>query len=539
MKKYCPSLISYVILGVTFILIFTWRMYVEPYFDDFSYLTMPDPQDPDYFWDFKGQHIESIGEALKAGVYHWMSVNGRLANILTFVFLQMPKWMSSLLLAGIFAGNIWLTSYWVNHDKRLNCSWIIPFAVYIYIIFFPNQEYMRSTCFYLNYGGSGLLALLYVILFSSNNSSDKPFRKLILVLISIGAGWMHEQFGIALCGASLLTTILKKDYNRKRVLMLISLVIGTALSALAPSTILRLFNSIEKEELSNHFLTVGSIWFLLPFIIYAAIILSIGIKRSVRSAKDQLRNDSFLLIASLIGLIILFVIGKSLRTIWLSNTMITLALIRAIYDNYKYMKRPLKGLAIGIAAITTGILCSVVYFQTKIDVFEKEVLTQIEKNKEPVVFVDTEISYNIPWYTMNFIIPYSQGDDKIIYYYIQELSGQEISALFLPPKYRDSGFAEWDKVPGNNDFYGIYPLLVSKKPHNPGTKLYITCGKTKSSRNLISRLRSVLNGNPDRGPVKIDKIQKAIDGIGDTVYLSRLQIPGTLRDREVIRIDTI
>ena len=60
-----------------------------------------------------------------------------------------------------------------------------------------------------------------------------------------------------------------------------------------------------------------------------------------------------------------------------------------------------------------------------------------------------------------------------------------------------------------------------------------------SSRNLISRLRSVLNGNPDRGPVKIDKIQKAIDGIGDTVYLSRLQIPGTLRDREVIRIDTI
>ena len=125
--KINSSVYSYIILGTTFIIVCIWRMFVEPYYDDFNYMTVPDSTDSDYFWGFHGKHIENLNDVIKASGNHWLSVNGRFANILTFIFLYMPRWLSSILIAGFFCGSLWLSCYWVNKDRRLSCTWIISF----------------------------------------------------------------------------------------------------------------------------------------------------------------------------------------------------------------------------------------------------------------------------------------------------------------------------------------------------------------------------------------------------------------------------
>lgn len=537
--KINSSVYSYIILGTTFIIVCIWRMFVEPYYDDFNYMTVPDSTDSDYFWGFHGKHIENLNDVIKASGNHWLSVNGRFANILTFIFLYMPRWLSSTLIAGFFCGSLWLSCYWVNKDRRLSCTWIISFLILFYVLFFPFIDHMTSTCFYLNYGGSGFFAILYVVLFYSDSTSEGARRKISLILISFIAGWMHEQFGIALCGASLSIILIDKENRKKRLLMFWSVVAGTALSALAPSTLMRLLPDPTKDSIYNPPLSVGVLWYFFPYILYLSIIIIIWIKKGYNLARIQLRKDLFLLTASLIALTIMFIIGIGARLFWSSHAMITLAIVGSAYNNFSYLQRPLKGFALIMALISCFILSSVAYYQFRISRFEKEVLAQAQKYKRPIIFVDPEITNDIPWYTMNMIQTYSNGDEKILPYLTMGKSSVDIKTIFVPPLYKNKDYTEWDKIKGKNDFYGKYPLLVSEKRQKPGTTLYLTCGKSSPAKTLVSRLRTLACGTPEKGEAIIISSKPTIDSKNNIIYSTTLYIPGTLRDREVLRIDTV
>lgn len=185
-------------LGLGFYLIVT-----PPYMDDIWYMEYLQPwfAAQGITYPENGGNILTHGipwsEIVETWIYHDVSDNRRLANLLAPVLLLFPKWMGSALMTAAWLRCLQLGFKIADIDWRH--SVLVPLFLFMATFMVPWSEHMGILDYQLNYMLSTWLALeLWNML---QKRGDEYERSLICLLLGFIGGMVHEAISAPmLCG---------------------------------------------------------------------------------------------------------------------------------------------------------------------------------------------------------------------------------------------------------------------------------------------------------------------------------------------------
>lgn len=190
------------------------------------------------------RRVETFGDIVDSQVYHYLYVNGRTpAQGVSQIFGGLLGQRAyAIFVAIMMALLVALTVKWVTGRFKASPWWyfITAFA----LLYPPNGGgpwYGLSLgC---NYLLPAVLAMLFLIMFQRGSY---PVAGGLLSLI---LGWSNEAFSVPLSMAALLFWIFKRQQmNRPRIIMTLTLWVGTALTVFSPGTLARAFGGYSAPK---------------------------------------------------------------------------------------------------------------------------------------------------------------------------------------------------------------------------------------------------------------------------------------------------
>lgn len=228
-----------------------WKWLSMPYDDDFSYMRTVVQGNEPVFWDGAGSVISSWGDALSTLWPHYTTINGRLSNLLMFLTVPMPHWLVAFIQALVAAASVWaVLRICSNAAESTVKPWLAAIIAAAFWFWFPWNDNMVSTDYYLNYALPAATMLIYGHLLTNGRKS----HMVLLTVMGFLTGWLHEAFGLsALSGTVVWLAVASKGERRRVFAALEAVAAGCAVSVLAPSTLARIDNFPIDDTIHHTF----------------------------------------------------------------------------------------------------------------------------------------------------------------------------------------------------------------------------------------------------------------------------------------------
>lgn len=205
------------------------------------------PLNSDDVWYMDGVYrasslLERIGVVWRNVVDHMEWDTGRLANILSPVFLVMlPHWVFAVL-TGAAVAMIAALGRRIGGVSRGSFS--VIFILGVTILYLPWDDQIVSVIYALNYVWASVLILASIFIFTrlAEGSTLSRCRMALAFTLCLCAGWMHEGMSIpTLAGLAAYVAVSGRETrsNRRLWLLGLALAVGITLILISPATWVR------------------------------------------------------------------------------------------------------------------------------------------------------------------------------------------------------------------------------------------------------------------------------------------------------------
>ncbi|MCM1153104.1 MAG: DUF6056 family protein [Muribaculum sp.] len=509
-------ILSYIMLAIFAVFVCIWRSMLPLVNDDLMYSHTVLPDEP-LFWDAYGDPISSWGDVFDSCVQHWLVINGRLTNIITFIVLYSPSWIRVALSTFIITATIWMIVVIACGKKGMQSSWMVALLMLLSWKLLPWNDHMASTCYYLNYALPGLMALLFAWIFLSKRKYTS-IEMAVIMLFSFLLGWMHEGISLPLCAAGCVCLFVDKTEVRNKVLIITALAAGTALVVFAPSTLARASRE-AGEQYDFKTVVLKIIPFLYSLYLYVGILILVWWRRGWKCVKQNLRGGIFWLTLSVATIAMCVVLGLTGRMFWALDLAFMILSYRALYYNFEYCRHPHKFIAIIVTVIFAAFMALIIHWQHRLTEINDEIVAQITASNRPIAYTELILPQNIPWYTMGLLYTFDIPNlGYIANSYLPDKSYKGKIVLVLPRSWGGLPYEKWPKIPGKNNFRGQDYLLCSPDSLPENTEIWVTYGEDMPSMHPVkSLLRRVLS-SPNRKKATETHIYKCVTEQNQTLY---------------------
>lgn len=472
---YSPTAI---VLGVITILFFCWRLQIVPSGDDFVY-SHTVSGDSDAFFEVQGAPSGSWTDVALSSWHHWLAVNGRLANVVTFVVMFLPVGVRAALCALAWAGMMMLIMTLGCGRLAGRCAALTAAMVLMGWKWFPWVDNMALTCYYINYGWTCIAALGFVMTF---HTGRYPW---LCPLLGFITGWMHELYGLALIGGYVVLFITGHRYSTRQWTALGLLLVGTLLSALAPGTLLRL-NSHVGGGGSLSLLTVAkdsllTLLHCLSLYVYMLALIIVWIKHGWHKVRQSLTENILWWIVLAICTLSVALLEGGPRMMWLPDAGIMIALLKLIVDNAHSCTKPHPIAAIILTLPSILLLIGITYQQREFSKVFTLYRETAEQHKQPWIIRDITKDPQRQWWA--FDIP-SYPEPTTLWYYANAVvpsnkRGCKDTNFFVTPQAADPqqpSFADLPALSEDGTIRGVWPWVYTTRSIEVGAPLTLDVG---------------------------------------------------------------
>lgn len=448
----------------------SWRLQCFPFGDDMPYsLCFPSDLTQDEFWECVSQTpTVTYSEAFQAATNHYLVINGRLSNIVHILFQPLPDRVEQIangLMCAALLCLIVLASY---GRKGLRSPFAVAVSIICTIIFLPWWDTMVSDDFTVNYVWPSVLVILFLLTFNkvASGCHMAPVAITATGILAFITGWWHEGFAIP-AGAATVTILWEKRqlvrHNRLTWIIFLALLVGF-MTSFSPGQLSRITS--ESNAGGVQFSTTGIYNALRDnklLYLYIIIFLIYVLRKGRGQARTALLDQSPWLAGFAAALFISMMFGGYGRVNWAPTLFLIIANLRLLYHGYRWFDKPLYIPAYLLTAIIVAFFSCVTYWQYKVKANATQIhafIGQRTNMQGSIAYVDAITFRRIPWHTLGFVSNMSYGHNmRSLSYY----SGyRDHMIILLPAKYHGNPFHKGLKIPGNNSFYGIYPIYFSK-----------------------------------------------------------------------------
>lgn len=509
------------------VFVFLWQYFSATMYDDFPFLRIIQDTSSQDYWACKGEYMRNFHDAAVSAINHYKLINGRLTDIIMIMLVPMPQWLSSMFI-GLVAGFMMWTIYWFA-DGLNRCrhdSWIYWAVAAILWLWFPWNNNFVSLAYKLNYVLPSVFAVVYAKGFLFDNSARGKGALVLFSAMAFITGLLHEGFSLPLIGASFIICLLDGFKNKKRLLLIAVLILGSIICVFAPSTLTRLSEESEERGLlcDAGTLISGMKVLLVPMLASIVIWGVCCYKRGKSIFKNDITRYSliFWICSFVIGVAMAIVLNQTGRIYWcalLSLLMSDLVIIKACD-----FKRDFKVLSVMIMILC--IVWSVFFIKKVIHVADnqKELLTILEKRNDGRAYINMIRQQDIPWWTLRMIHQY--GVTSNLWNGVLD-SEEGRFPLIIPYDFRGTAFEEWPKIEGDNPFRGFGNHWYSRNKIAKGTRFKAALGERTSFGLPLKPTRETMT-------IEAKESFFVITEQGDSVWITDFDFPYSA---ELLRLD--
>ncbi len=342
--------------------------------------------------------IEAVATVWNNVVSHWYFDTGRLANIVSPIFLAlMPKWLYACFF-GFCVGVILMAGRkLIDADKGSLRSFL-----YLLIVLFvlPWHDFMFVTIYSLNYVATSavVLSALLFILRAVNGQKLSVGTTVGSCLLCLAAGWMHEGFSAPIaCGLVVYLILARRCLSTSAKCLIASFFLGLLAIVISPAF-------WARQDLELHTKCLSLSHFLLSFIAYDGIpiilaltLLAVVMHRrwhhGLLADRSLLSFEAMSLTTAFIASVIFIKYYYGARTGWFPQLISAIAILK-LQHLFRFHKIvPLVRFVFVVIAFTSSAihLISAVYNQNRLSDEHRHIVELLRKSPSGQVFYD-----NIP-----------------------------------------------------------------------------------------------------------------------------------------------
>ncbi len=203
---------------------------LTPYYNDDLWFMMGTYRTDDIF--------EKFCSTLSNCVEHWFTDNGRLANMISPIFLTlMPKWIFAVLVSLLLWTIIRYARLLANVKSVTIYQWMIIAAVALIL---PWNDSLFTVIYALNYVFPGALMLFVAYRLVRMSKSEDEFSRRYVVVTAVSAflcGWSHEGFAVPLAVGlvAYILTIGIKNIPQQLIWIALLVILGLSAQFISPA----------------------------------------------------------------------------------------------------------------------------------------------------------------------------------------------------------------------------------------------------------------------------------------------------------------
>ena len=453
-KKYIPWGIFVVIVIGFYILNATTPLL----WDDFPYAFMfPDHPYEGYAARYE-QEITSVWDIFVSQWNHYHLYNGR--SIVHFI-AQLFCWGGSKNAYNIFATLLFipyvlLLTKLCFPEKRIGDAFLSIGCLGCLMLYLEEPSCLyRGICFGCNYLYSSVVWFTYIYLLCYRRT-DKLWRSVAVILLSVFAGWSHEAFSIPFCSAlTVWMYMYRKTLNKYEIVALALCYISTAIMVFAPGNLQKAdyphadYFSMIRPGVENYYLLALIAFWLILY------------KKYPKEIKLFFERNLPLIFGTFISFLFLTYIQMSDGRVRIGFQLMMFILYCRLLVTLEWTK-VIKVLSLcGVIVVVVG-LPLVIYYQIPAGREYSDLYAQCEDERNDTVvfqFKDTEMPQPIK----KFVNRHSY----LMTYWDQHYPIQHKKPVYVTDApIVNYNYSKEDKIPGSNPFYkkGDYWITKEKLP---------------------------------------------------------------------------
>ena len=393
-KKRIASTGPWWLLGVMTLMFFCQMLYTPLTGDDLAYANTFAGAEP---------YRESFAEYPRWCAFHWLHVNGRLANLLMPALAIGPHWLLCALCAAAFFALYWTAA------KASGSRGLWTFVLFALISWcLPWWDYMTIFDCQLNYIWASALSLGAYLLVSRDLNNN--WQLIPAILICFMGGMFHEGASVALCAGFILYAIVSGWRPSPRQWpLLAAFALGTAIVTFSPGIILRATGAKAPDDSPLWiFLKSDPIAGLLWLVVIAGYILPRFRPGVVEFFKSKI---SILAIAAFVSMIISLASGIVGRSGWFAELFSIIVIIERL-SKWKTPKVAI--LQSLIVALLFYQSADLMLWQARIHRDYEKFETEYKKSPDGVVNLPALRDTDMPWWTLGRLRAIPDADDMYL-----------------------------------------------------------------------------------------------------------------------------
>lgn len=420
--------------------------------DDFPYSRLPiHAGTEDDFFNCAGPRLDSLSHLPEAFKEHYMAVNGRLANMLSFTLRLLPPLLRALLHAMAFA--LMLASMmrlafgpgWKSHYLAVILAACCVWAV------LPWQENLASECYYVNYVWSAALNLMFLSLLLEPSGR---FPRWAICLLGAFAAMMHEGIGAAMDAGMILIACQRRNHINLPPLCIY--ILFSLLPLLSPGIRALAGMRAEAEYASNFFSYILGVRLIIIWAAALPAIFRLLFRHEFSSREAVIWAIIFT------GIAIGILSRQGGRALWLPMTL-------AISLVFHYA-RPVVSLRLKTAmALTAALIFSIwgawlCAWQYYASCERDTLLAALRAAGDKVIYMDLLQPDELPW-PLLLTVSHVNGDQTIRANLQAEVfRDARHSMAVLPAAWRDRQLSQLPAIEGTAGAHGMPYTFLSTRP---------------------------------------------------------------------------
>lgn len=323
---------------------------------------------------------------------HWLSTNGRMANIL------MP-WFTSLLphVAAVAALALMVAAL---HWATARCAGVRnPWArIMVYSVVLTTLPWPDSILLYdcqLNYVWAAALCLMASMLILSRGRY-KPWQVAAGGVLCFMAGAMHEGCGVPLCLALWVAVWRREHVNTA---WLVCFTLGALCVVASPGIWKRFVEHRGTAEWTMAEITATSLFY---YVLLIATTAAMAFTARGRDALAQLCRSPWLVwaLAATMAVPFCMVSGTIGRTGWFAQIFSLIALVRMLPRGGRRLSRCLPVAACGMWLFGVAHLACFAQWQSRLNGEVRDMLARYQASSNGIVMGDYTSDCDVPWLTL-------------------------------------------------------------------------------------------------------------------------------------------
>lgn len=448
-------------LILTFLGSVGWLVFTAHNSDDICYLhKVPgSPTDGHDYWSVTEPAIETFSDALESVRDHYLTINGRIPNLLVILTLNfVPRPVLMVICAAMLALMSWMLFLVGRSGRRRPMVWTVAGVVMLWCVF-PWHDNFQCYDYLVNYLLPSIL-MLAALQFCRRVRTLRHFVWLSLLLLFMGL--CHEGFAVV-TGTYFAIMVLLRPKRRKLYLLLVAVCILSVGFTLISGTARRVetvdMSAASFEGVAFHFL-VGS-W---PLFLSAVVITVTAAILHARRRKTFLRLTLPMWFAAIIWVLPAAVLSREVRSLWPSYILAVVIMLLAV----DYGLRPRRVRPAGLSFAGLFLLAYAVWLASlalaanlsgrRMQAF----LNVLDTTRSNVVFADLIQNDNLPFWLMEMT---GEGDplSGVNFRYAGHAGLNPPVVLILPASLEGTDFDDWPAASADGEIRGVWPMYSMRR----------------------------------------------------------------------------